>query len=66
MPLLHIHGEKDTTIDSKHHEGYINGRQNASALTKTITLPNADHDFSDPEDQQRAIEETTQWFKETL
>lgn len=65
-PLLHIHGVKDTTIDLHHADLYQQFRNDAPALSKFIRLPEGDHDFAHREDQQLAIKETVEWFKNTL
>lgn len=66
IPLLHIHGEKDMTIDINHAEKYQAKRKHAQASTKFIRLADADHDFAHRQDQLTAIEETVKWFKSTL
>lgn len=66
VPLLHIHGVKDQTIDIHHADLYEQMRNHALAATKFIRLPNADHDFANRQDQLKAIRETTEWFKQTL
>lgn len=65
-PFFHIHGEKDFEVNIEHAELYMNCRKGAEGKTYMIRLPNTDHDFSDPEERELAIEETTQWFKKTL
>lgn len=66
IPLLHIHGVKDSTIDIHHADLYEKKRLTASAPSKFIKLPDADHDFAHRYDQLRAITETVDWFKSTL
>lgn len=66
VPLLHIHGEKDITIDIHHADLYEAKRRNAEAPSKFIRLPDADHDFVNRHDQLKAISETVEWFKTTL
>ncbi len=66
VPLLHIHGEKDSVIDIHHADLYKKKRKTASALSKFIRLPEADHDFASKQDQLIAINETVNWFKKTL
>jgi uncharacterized protein len=66
IPLLHIHGVKDDTISIKQAEYYEQARKSALAPTEFIKLPTADHHFADPDDQQKAIQETVKWFKSTL
>lgn len=65
-PLLHIHGELDNVIDIDHADKYAQQRQHSKGKTKFIRLPRSDHDFSHPQEQQLAINETCQWFEQTL
>lgn len=66
VPLLHIHGAKDSTINIHHADLYEEKRNKASAPSKFIRLPDADHDFAHRRDQVQAITETVDWFKSTL
>lgn len=66
IPLLHIHGVKDSTIGIHHADLYQEKRKNAYAPTKFIRLNDADHDFANRDDQIKAITETVEWFKTTL
>lgn len=66
VPLLHIHGTKDRTIDIHHADLYKEKRKTAKALSKFIRLSEADHDFADRQDQIKAIAETVDWFKTSL
>jgi len=66
VPFLHMHGEKDETISLTHAEMYEKVRQRSKAKNKFIRLPLSDHDFSHPKEQQFALDETTEWFKNTL
>lgn len=66
IPLLHIHGDKDSVVTTVHAEKYIKYREHALGETKFIRLPDADHDFSKPHEQEKAIKTTVEWFKETL
>lgn len=66
LPLLHMHGEKDEVVHISHVDCFEKIRENAKAETKVIRLPNSDHDFSHPEEQMFAINETAQWFNSIL
>lgn len=66
IPLLHIHGTKDTVIDFHHADLYKKERSKAEAQTKFVKLEAADHDFAARHDQLKAIAETVDWFKNTL
>lgn len=66
VPILHIHGEKDSVVTIQHADDYALHRKSFLEKTKFIRLPNADHDFSGSHEQQEAIQATAQWFKSTL
>jgi uncharacterized protein len=66
MPMLLIHGHQDQVVFFNHAELYLQNRLNASGQTRLIQLPNSDHHFSDLEERTQALEETCQWFHETL
>lgn len=66
LPLLHMHGEMDEVVHISHVDCFEKIRQSAKAETKVIRLPNSDHDFTHPEEQLFAINETAQWFKSIL
>lgn len=66
LPLLHVHGEKDVRVTTSHADKYLRCRKSAKGDTRFLRLPNSDHDFSHPLEQLIAIQETTQWFQETL
>lgn len=65
-PLLHIHGELDNVINIHHANKYLELRKLAKGTNKFIRLPKSDHDFSDLTEQQIALNETCQWFIDTL
>lgn len=66
IPLLHIHGELDKIVVIEHANKYVKFRENAIGITRFLRLPKSDHDFSDPEEQELALNVTRQWFLETL
>lgn len=66
IPFLHIHGEKDGIVIYEHAEKFAKYRSQSNAKTKFIKLPQSDHDFSDPIEQLIALDETCNWFSETL
>lgn len=66
VPLLLIHGKQDDVVLSEHADLYEQHRRNATAESKMIWLPHSDHDFSHPDEQERAMNETVQWFTRTL
>jgi len=65
IPMLHIQGEKDTIVDMRHALAYQEARKSTSQ-TKFIPFPEGDHEYSNPQDQAKAIKETTEWFIQTL
>lgn len=65
IPLLHIHGEKDTVVSIQHAELYQKNRE-SQENTKFIRLVNSDHDFSDLTELRLAMDATCEWFKQTL
>lgn len=66
IPLLHIHGEKDTIVDLTHAQKYREHRQGVAGKTQFMQLPQSDHDFNNLEERYSALEETVQWFEDTL
>lgn len=66
LPLLHAHGDKDTTVPVSHRERFQKWRKNTLSDTKFISLPNSDHGFSDDKEQKLLINHTVNWFLETL
>ncbi len=65
-PLFLIHGCKDQTVHIDHAQKYIKARLKAPAETKFIQLPESDHDFTPLTERRLALEETANWFKQTL
>lgn len=65
IPLLHIQALQDATVSEEHAQAYRRVREEKPD-SRFIKLPNSDHDFSDPEDQQMAIQETCMWFQKLL
>lgn len=66
VPLLHIHGEKDNIVSIEHADHYLRCREHVIGKTRFVRLPHGDHDFTVWEAQEKAMEETTLWFQETL
>ncbi len=66
LPLLHIHGEKDTLVNTLHADQYVEVRSQAAAKNKFMRLPHSDHDFSHHSERALALEESVKWFQETL
>lgn len=66
IPFLLIHGELDVVVSIAHAQHYVNLRRHAKGKNKFIWLPQSDHDFSQPQEQQIAINETCHWFTHSL
>lgn len=66
VPLLHIHGELDEIVNLSHADRYVAFRKNAKGSTRFLRFGKCDHDFSDPQEQQMALNETAIWFQNTL
>ncbi|KIC73622.1 hypothetical protein DB42_BV00090 [Neochlamydia sp. EPS4] len=66
VPLLHIHGLKDSVVKVDHANLYENKRSTARATSKFIKIPKGDHHFTHKNDQELVIAETVNWFKATL
>jgi hypothetical protein len=65
IPLLHIHGEQDRVVKIEHAKDFEKARLGVDN-TRFIQLPKSDHDFSDSQEQLIAIQETCQWYLQTL
>jgi dipeptidyl aminopeptidase/acylaminoacyl peptidase len=66
VPLLHIHGEHDVVVSMEHAARFEKARKKAENITQFIRLPQSDHDFSHPVEQEQALNETCNWFLKTL
>ena len=64
-PLLHIHGMQDNSVKIEHAKEYEEARKGLGD-SRFIRLPKSDHDFSCVEERTLAIQETSQWFANTL
>lgn len=65
IPLLHIHGSEDTVVLPSHAEDYELGRKGAKAISRFVRLP-TDHDLTKRAERFMAINETVDWFQDTL
>lgn len=65
LPLLHIHGHQDAVVKMEHARDYKDAR-NETTKSRFVELLKSDHDFSDFEEQEIALNETVKWFLETL
>jgi pimeloyl-ACP methyl ester carboxylesterase len=66
LPLLHVHGDKDTIVPIGHKELFKEWRKNSVSATKFIDLPQSDHSFSNVSEQDLIINNTVNWFLGTL
>lgn len=64
-PFLHIHSENDEVVSKDHLKGYKEARL-GSSQSRFITLTKSTHSFCHAGEQQIAIEETVNWYIETL
>lgn len=65
-PLLHLHGLLDSVVPLEHAESYKQERKHAKAPSEFLLLERSDHDFSDEKDQEIAINQTVNWFKNSF
>lgn len=65
ISLLHIHGGQDHVVKIEHAKDYEKAREGL-INTRFVQLPRSDHDFSDALEQAIAIQETCQWYRQTL
>lgn len=65
IPLLHIHGEQDHVVKIEHAKDFEKARLGIDN-TRFVQLPKSDHDFSNSQEQLIAIQETCQWYQQTL
>jgi alpha-beta hydrolase superfamily lysophospholipase len=61
LSLLVIHGSLDTTTDG-YHAGQYRVCRSHNPDTKIIELTHTDHEFSNIEEQQTALNETIDWY----
>ncbi len=66
IPLLNLHGEKDDVVDCRHAQKFKEYRSHSSATSKFVLYPNSDHDFSNLKEQAKALDETCDWYCQTL
>ncbi len=65
IPLLHIHGEQDQVVKIEQAKDFEKARVGLDN-TRFVQLSKTDHDFSDFREQVIAIQETCQWYQQTL
>lgn len=65
IPLLHVHGKQDEFVAFEHAIAYEQACQRQDHA-RFISLPNSNHDFSNEVERKLAVEETCQWFQQTL
>ncbi len=66
VPLLHMHGECDTTVSLLHQQVYKLHCEGRAAPTRFISYPDTDHQLSGTKIFNEAIQETITWFKQHL
>jgi len=63
VPSLFIHSEKDQVVNIKHSKLLFDW---CKTKKKFVTIKNADHVFSNPNNRERVFKITLDWFKENL
>lgn len=66
IPMLHIHGERDSRVSFTQADEYRKARETAQAPNHFIRLKESDHDFSNVWEREEAFESTVDWFRQTL
>jgi alpha-beta hydrolase superfamily lysophospholipase len=66
VPMMLIHGHKDSIVPADHSKKYLEHRIGAEGETKFIELPQSDHHFTNIVERELALDETCKWFLETL
>jgi pimeloyl-ACP methyl ester carboxylesterase len=66
LPMMHVHGDKDTVVPIDHMREYEKYRKNATAPSRFLRLPNMDHNLFDPDEIHILIKESVGWFLKTL
>jgi dipeptidyl aminopeptidase/acylaminoacyl peptidase len=66
VPMLHIHGVKDTRVTITHADNYAECRRESLAPSSFIRLPEGDHEFTQPNEREEALEATIEWMRQTL
>lgn len=64
VPLLHIQGDHDRTIEPYHAAEYESLRKEAMGETKFLRLPLSGHDFANANEQEVLLDETVQWLRQ--
>ncbi|TYT22749.1 alpha/beta fold hydrolase [Dictyoglomus thermophilum] len=65
IPVLIIHGSGDMVVPIQHAYDYFNGLKDTHKVKLEI-IEGADHTFNSIEWEEKVIEKTVNWFKETL
>lgn len=63
LPILHMHGEKDSSISLAHQEAF---RKAHLERARFITYPESDHSLGFAPCFKEVVQETAKWFKEQL
>lgn len=66
LPLLLVHPGRDIVLGEYHFQKYCSLRDKVGAQTEILQLPESDHDFNVPKEQQLLIQKTTEWFATQL
>lgn len=66
VPLLHIQAEMDKIVTPEHGLKYKQFRKKSSNISEFISFANSDHDFSNVQERNEAMNKTVSWFMNTL
>ena len=66
LPLFCVHSQVDEVVDAEHCRHFQRCREKTAALTQFVHLETSNHDFSDPKERDKTIQETAAWYRKTL
>lgn len=66
VPLLHIHGENDTTLSLMHQKAYEAHRKNSPAPTRFMTIPEAEHMLGLSAHFPEVMQTVVKWYQTYL
>ncbi len=66
LPFMCVHSDKDEVVAYSHADRYRQVRERSTARSDFIRLQRSTHDFSDHQEQEMTLKETTEWYVETL
>jgi alpha-beta hydrolase superfamily lysophospholipase len=66
LPILHMHGEKDTIISTAHQEAFRHASLPTQFNLRFVKYPHGQHSLGFSPNLQEVIEESTRWFQTYL